>query len=305
MRMGAGRLPAAGEGPVEPQWPGSRHMHSWWRGPGFQSTVWSSDPGSGGPREARAARLVSRTDLAGTVTDRPDRQQSVREPGLPGVPMSGGRWRSMGAASCRRAASLALASVCAAAVLAGLPVGSAAGETLEVRQTPRGVFMKISAWQVSFPSHARLAGALEKLGRARLSQKIRTTRGRVRDRASCIADYRRRKASLQFTTLGGLRRGRGGCEARGRVYLSDGIFSARRWRTDRGLRVGQRVSRLRRLYPGVTRVRRPANPRYGRRSYWLVSQISPCCDSRVPVLEAVVAKRRVKRFVLHVGAQGE
>lgn len=257
-------------------------------------------------RARRAARPVSRTDLAGAVTDRPDRQQSPESPGFRGVPMSGGRRHSVGAASCRRAASLAVASVCAAAVLAGLPVASAAGETLEVRHTPGGVFMKISAWQVSFPSRARLAGALKKLGRARLSQKIRTTRGRVRDRASCIADYRRRKASLQFTTLGGLRRGEGGCRAKRRVYLSDGIFSGRRWRTDRGLRVSQRVSRLRRLYPGVTRVRRPANPRYGRRSYWLVSKISPYADNRrVPVLEAVVAKRRVKRFVLHVGAQGD
>ncbi len=182
----------------------------------------------------------------------------------------------------------------------------AQAETIVARNSGGALLMRIDGWQVSPPSTPTLAGGLKALGRGRLSSQIRTTRGRVSDPASCIVDYRRRRAVLQFTTLGGIPPGSNGCRAQRRVYLADAVFSGRRWRTDRGLRVGQRVRRLKRLYPHAGSPRAPANPVLGRRSYWLVARISPYGDNqRVPVLEAVVSNGRVRRLVLHVGAQGD
>jgi hypothetical protein len=70
-----------------------------------------------------------------------------------------------------------------------------------------------------------------------------------------------------------------------------------RWRTKRGLKVGARLRRLRRLYPHASR--------HGR-SWWLVSAVSPFGEGgRYPVLAAAVRGGHVRSFKLRIGAAGE
>jgi hypothetical protein len=69
------------------------------------------------------------------------------------------------------------------------------------------------------------------------------------------------------------------------------------WRTKKGLRVGARLRRLRRLYPRASR---------HRRNWWLatgVSLIGP--RHRYPVLAATVRDGRVRSFRLWIGAAGD
>jgi hypothetical protein len=72
----------------------------------------------------------------------------------------------------------------------------------------------------------------------------------------------------------------------------------RAWRTQRGLHVGDRVSRLRRLHPGATR---------HRSSWWLYTAISPYgpTPTRYPLLRARIETGRVRSLTAEVGAAGE
>jgi hypothetical protein len=70
-----------------------------------------------------------------------------------------------------------------------------------------------------------------------------------------------------------------------------------RWRTARGLRIGDPRRRLRRLYPGATR--------HGR-SWWLAKGINVFgTGNPYPVLRATMADRRVRSFALQIGAAGD
>jgi hypothetical protein len=71
-----------------------------------------------------------------------------------------------------------------------------------------------------------------------------------------------------------------------------------RWRTRRGLKVGARLRRLRRLYPHARR--------HGR-AWWLVSGVSNIGPRphRYPVLAAVVRGGRVTSFTISIGAAGD
>jgi len=70
-----------------------------------------------------------------------------------------------------------------------------------------------------------------------------------------------------------------------------------RWRTTKGLRVGQRLGRLRGLYPSAIR---------HSRSWWLVTAVSPFGDThRYPVLAATVRGGIVRSFALQIGAAGD
>ena len=70
-----------------------------------------------------------------------------------------------------------------------------------------------------------------------------------------------------------------------------------RWRTAKGLRVGQTLGRLRNLYPSATQ--------HGR-SWWLVTAVSFIGEThRYPVLAATVRSGRVGSFSLQIGAAGD
>jgi hypothetical protein len=70
-----------------------------------------------------------------------------------------------------------------------------------------------------------------------------------------------------------------------------------RWRTAKGLRVGQRLPRLRALYPNATR--------HGR-AWWLVTAVSRFgTPHRYPVLSATVRGGTVRSFSLRIFAAGD
>jgi hypothetical protein len=70
-----------------------------------------------------------------------------------------------------------------------------------------------------------------------------------------------------------------------------------RWHTAKGLRVGQRLSRLRRLYPNATR--------HGR-AWWLVTAVSRFGEPRrYPVLRATVREGTVRSFSVRIFAAGD
>jgi hypothetical protein len=70
-----------------------------------------------------------------------------------------------------------------------------------------------------------------------------------------------------------------------------------RWRTVRGLRVGNRLGRLRSLYPNATR--------HGR-VWWLIRAVSLIGEThRYPVLAATVRGARVRSFSVYIGAAGD
>jgi hypothetical protein len=70
-----------------------------------------------------------------------------------------------------------------------------------------------------------------------------------------------------------------------------------RWRTAKGLRIGQTLNRLRTLYPAAAR--------HGR-SWWLVTAVSHIGETRrYPVLRATVRGGRVRSFLLQIGAAGD
>ena len=76
------------------------------------------------------------------------------------------------------------------------------------------------------------------------------------------------------------------------------VLRDERWHTARGLHVGDRLRRLKRLYPSVRR--------HGR-AYWLVTgrNVFGPRPSRYAVLAATVQSGRVSSFTLSIGAAGE
>ena len=113
----------------------------------------------------------------------------------------------------------------------------------------------------------------------------------------------------ELVTYGGMPAGETGCTAPDAIHISTLRVSGQQWYTSLGLRVGQPVARLKRLYPRATATR-PVGRWYGR-GYWLVTHRTVClgvCDTRyvtAPRLVAEVRNGRVSAFVLVVGAQGE
>jgi hypothetical protein len=76
-----------------------------------------------------------------------------------------------------------------------------------------------------------------------------------------------------------------------------GVVDDRRWRTAKGLRIGNGVSRLRRLYPNAKRTSR---------GFRLVEGILPFGEPRrYAVLGARVSGGRVRAFTMFVGAAGD
>jgi hypothetical protein len=108
----------------------------------------------------------------------------------------------------------------------------------------------------------------------------------------CVVNWPGAGLRINFANFGvgsACDRGRGRSQT-ARAYGS-------RWRTRRGLKVGARLRRLRRLYPRASR--------HGR-SWWLVTAVSPFgAGGRYPVLAAVVRGGHVRSFKLRIGAAGE
>ena len=109
---------------------------------------------------------------------------------------------------------------------------------------------------------------------------------------SCKVGWHALGVKILFVNLGG----GGACNPNlGRSQTARAFGD--RWRTARGLGVGQRLARMRRLYPSATR--------HGR-SWWLVTAVSLVGDPhRYPVLAATVRGGTVRSFRLQIGAAGD
>jgi hypothetical protein len=110
--------------------------------------------------------------------------------------------------------------------------------------------------------------------------------------ASCRVLYAGVGLRFSFVNLGG----GGPCDP---AFTKSQVARAfdPRWHTGRGLGIGDRLGRLRRLYPGASR--------HGR-SWWVVRGISLFgSGGPYPVVRATMKNGRVKSFALSIGAAGE
>ena len=128
-----------------------------------------------------------------------------------------------------------------------------------------------------------------------------------------FVEWRPLGVNAVFTTLGGLPKGGDACSSPASVVVNDAHLSGSRWRTDRGLRIGDPTSRLHSLYPHATHT-----TDYHRAfwdlpgDYWtLVATTEGClgaCRSPTTKVSRLMARMgggRVVAFLVPVGAQGE
>jgi molybdopterin converting factor small subunit len=116
---------------------------------------------------------------------------------------------------------------------------------------------------------------------------------------------------LRLATLGGLPPGKNGCNAPRLIHIDYAYITGTRWRTTRGLRVGDTVEDLHALYPNAIFQRRRIG-NWPAPAYWILHVRERCfigiCESRyqtVPRLTTEIRGGRVVAFFFPVGAQGE
>jgi len=143
-----------------------------------------------------------------------------------------------------------------------------------------------------------LAGAIRALG---VPSSCRRVPG---FRSFASVTWRRLRLRMVFGTYGPIPAG-GPCAAAGRIVLDSAFASGRRWRTRRGLRVGDSLTTLRGLYPHAYRRRfvRGLRPLDG---WWLVVRLSRVPDRHlVPVLLATTRDGRVTGLAVTVALEGQ
>jgi hypothetical protein len=179
-----------------------------------------------------------------------------------------------------------------------LGVGSAGAQTSSFSIRTSATFQRLGTWRID--RDPTLRGATEALGPPTACRTIRhATHGR--------ASWRSLGVSIDLLTYGGLPEGRNACSAPARIHVNWVRVTGTRWVTSRGLRVGDPVAKLRRLYPHARANLRENWPR----GYWLVSRRTACigiCSTPfvcVPQLLAETRDGRTIAFFLHVGAQGD
>jgi hypothetical protein len=143
-----------------------------------------------------------------------------------------------------------------------------------------------------------LTGAIGALG-------VPSSCGRVPGfRSFASVTWRQLRLRMVFGTYGPVPP-RGPCAAAGRIVLDSAFATGRRWRTGRGLRVGDPLAKLRRLYPRAYRKRflRGIRPVDG---WWLVVRLSRVPDRHlVPTLLATARGGRVTGLVVTVQLEGD
>jgi hypothetical protein len=154
-------------------------------------------------------------------------------------------------------------------------------------------------------SNARFENAIQAYGKP--------TTCRTTDPTFAVARWPSRGIRMTLATYGGMPEGENGCTSPDLIWVASIRLTDPRWTTSFGLRVGDRTTRLRKLYP---RARYASGSKAGgRNDYTLVSVRGPCLgecsptESRHgvdwPKLTAEVRNGRVIALWLMVGAQGE
>jgi hypothetical protein len=184
-------------------------------------------------------------------------------------------------------------AVCASSAVAVVHAGVPPPSSYVIRAGP-GYRLQLGSWRVD--RKPTYAAAIDAYGNA---SECRPALG-----YAALAVWRSAGFRMFVTTLGVLPKGATFCTAPEALYIDWLIVDGKRWRTARGLRVGDTVDRLRRLYPSARR---------HRTVWWLVTRRAACiglCGGEglyvtAPMLSATTLNGRVVDFRSHLGAQGE
>jgi hypothetical protein len=129
------------------------------------------------------------------------------------------------------------------------------------------------------------------------------------DRAHALAKWTPLGVTIELRTYGPLPQAKTACTAPDVIRVHTVRATDKRWRTARGLRVGDSVTRLRALYSSAKAVHEL--PGWYARGYWLVTRSVGGYEGigglrpTAPVLVAETVHGRVTAFVLVVGAEGD
>lgn len=174
---------------------------------------------------------------------------------------------------------LALAFALVGAAVAALPAPAAADTV--VRSDER-----IGSFRVK--ADGTLGGARIAFGVP--SRSVRTSE------ATCSVTWARLGLRIGFYNLGGLPP----C-GRATGHFSNASVTGAQWRTGKGLRIGDRVARLRTLYPGA----RYGADGNGGEGWWLVARRNATGPGTYPGLLARTRAGRVTAFVVRYPAGGD
>ena len=161
--------------------------------------------------------------------------------------------------------------------------------------------MRIGDYQID--GNPTYAGAVAAFG---VSSSCRLVQ---RDPSHALAAWRARGVVIELQTYGSLPRGKTACTASRVIRVHTVRATDDRWRTSRGLAVGDGVQRLRHLYPSAKPAR--SLPGWYEQGYWLVTRRVGGYEgigglkSFAPVLMAETRHGRVSALVLVVGAEGD
>jgi hypothetical protein len=190
------------------------------------------------------------------------------------------------AAASRPAALLAAAGLvtAVAAVLAAAAPATARPFVIEARGSEKGPGVVRAIGDFRPARNPRLRAAIRAFG----DPSATSGGGEI-----CRVRWADLGVRITFQNFGGV----DSCEPSGGRAQKAVVAGDRRWRTVKGLRIGNGVAKLRRLYP---RARRTS------RGFRLAQGILPFGSPRpYAVLGARVADRRVRAFTLFIGAAGD
>jgi hypothetical protein len=184
----------------------------------------------------------------------------------------------------RRARRLGAGGVALAAALAAATPADARSSVIEARGS-RATLGEVRAIGDFKPSrNPTLAAAIRAYGRPT----SRRGGGEI-----CRVRWARLGVRITFQNFGGV----DSCRPRNGRAQKAVVEGERPWRTAKGLRLGDRVERLRRLYPRARRTPR---------GFRLVQGVLPFgAPRRYSVLGARVGAERVRAFTLFIGAAGD
>lgn len=162
-------------------------------------------------------------------------------------------------------------------------------------------FQRLGAWQIQ--ADATYSDALAGLGPAD------ACRLRAGDPTRARATWGAIGVQVELRTYASVPRGKTGCTAPRSIFVHTVRVVGAKWQTSFGLRTGDGVPRLRRLYPRA--VQHAGLEGWYGTGYWLVTRRTAClgdCTTAmvtVPRLVAETAGGRVVAFRFVVGAEGE
>ena len=169
-----------------------------------------------------------------------------------------------------------------AVLLVGAESALAAEFTINVRGSADGFGRVLAIGDFQPGRDPTLGAALDAYGVPSFKRRVSSL--------GCKVGWNGPGVKVLFANLGG-----GGACDRGRAQTARAFGD--RWRTAKGLRVGQRLARLRSVYPSATR---------HREVWWLVTGLSQIgAPHRYPVLAATVRGGTVRSFSTQILAAGD